>query len=103
MARQREKIDAYRMAERETYIQYMTDTLMVTLNDPRVMGKDVFGKTRLKRIVDAWGKAYDQYHQALEKSPEADYWQTKLDQALEAILGDELLPFEQRYDWVKNT
>lgn len=37
-------------------IQFMTDTLMLTLNDPEVMGKDVFGAQRITKIVDAWGE-----------------------------------------------
>ena len=35
-------------AIRQTYQQYMTDMLILTLNDPEVMGKDVFGYKRLK-------------------------------------------------------
>lgn len=46
-------------AIRQTYQQYMTDMLILTLNDPEVMGKDVFGYKRLKRVLDAWGKKYD--------------------------------------------
>lgn len=101
LMRQKAAVDAYRQAEKETYIQFMTDTLMIVLNDPAVMGKDVFGKARLKRVAEAWSKAYDKYHEALEKTDEADYWQEKLDQALGAIFGDELIPFPKRYDWIK--
>lgn len=43
-------------AIRQTYQQYMTDMLILTLNDPEVMGKDVFGYVRLKRVLDAWGE-----------------------------------------------
>ena len=60
-------------AIRQTYQQYMTDTLILTLNDPEVMGKDVFGYKRLKKILDAWGKKYDLYFDALTKKAEADY------------------------------
>ena len=48
-------------AIRQTYQQYMTDMLILTLNDPEVMGKDVFGYKRLKKVLDAWGKNYDKY------------------------------------------
>lgn len=100
LQRQKAAVGVYRQAEKDTYIQFMTDTLMVTLNDPAVMGKDVFGKQRIKKVVEAWGKAFDKYHGALEKNDEADYWQEKLDQQLRAILGDELVPFPKRYDWI---
>lgn len=101
LMRQKAAVNAYRKAEKDTCIQFMTDTLMLVLNDPEVMGKDVFGKKRLKRIVDAWGKVYDQYHEALESTGEADYWQEKLDQALGAIFGDDLVPFAKRYEWLQ--
>lgn len=102
LAKQKAMVDAYRQAEKDTYIQFMTDTLMLTLNDPEVMGKDVFGKERLKRLVLAWGKTFDRYHGALEHCDEADYFQEKMDQALERILGKEgFQPFSERYDWIK--
>lgn len=102
LERQKATIDAYRQAEKETYIQFMTDTLMLTLNDPEVMGKDVFGRKRIVKIVRAWGRVYDQYHGALEKGDEADFFQVKLDEALERLLGSEgFVPFERRYDWIK--
>lgn len=45
LQRQRNTVNVYRQAEKETYIQFMTDTLILTLNDPAVMGKDVFGES----------------------------------------------------------
>jgi hypothetical protein len=79
----------------------MIDMIMVTLNDPDVMGKDVFGKKRITEVVLAVSKNFDKYHGALEKGPEADYYQDKLDDALGAFLGDSLQPFETRYGWIK--
>lgn len=79
-------------AIRQTYQQYMTDMLILTLNDPEVMGKDVFG----------WGKKYDQFFDALTKNPEADYARAKMDAAMKAIVGNnqDFIPFEQRYQWL---
>lgn len=71
----------------QTYQQYMTDTLILTLNDPEVMGKDVFGYKRLKKILDAWGKKYDLYFDALTKKAEADYARVKMDAAMKLICG----------------
>lgn len=101
LKQRRAEIEAYRQAEKETYIQYMTDMLMVTLNDPEVMGKDVFGEQRIAKIVDAMGKKFDQYHGALEDIPEADYLQEKLDRRLEPIAGKRFVPFTDRYKWIK--
>lgn len=104
LERQKATIDAYRQAEKETYIQFMTDTLMLTLNDPEVMGKDVFGEKRIRKIVMAWGKVYDRYHGALEKGDETDFYQVKMDEALKRLLGEEgFVPFEERYKWIRRT
>ena len=94
LEKRRTEINAYRQAEKETYIQYMTDMLMVTLND-------VFGAQRIAKIVDAMGKKFDQYHGALEDGPEADYFQEKLDRRLRPIAGKRFVPFADRYKWIK--
>lgn len=59
-------------AIRQTYQQYMTDMLILTLNDPEVMGKDVFGYKAAETGPGCLGKKYDQYFDALTKKPEAD-------------------------------
>ena len=102
LQRQKNTVNVYRQAEKETYIQFMTDTLILTLNDPAVMGKDVFGEKRIRRVVEAWGKVFDKYHGALEKGDEQDYWQINMDLNLKGILGEkDFAPFEKRYEWVK--
>lgn len=101
LAKQKKAVGIFRQAEKDTYIQFMTDTLMLTLNDPKIMGKDVFGKKRIEKVVYAWGKMYDQFHGALEKGVEAEYFQEKLDQALIRILGEDgFNPFPERYYWI---
>ena len=102
LERQKRTVDAYRQAEKDTYIQYMIDMFMVTLNDPDVMGKDVFGKDRIVRVVHAVEKNFSRFELALTKADEADYYQEKLDQRLAKILGREaLVPFPKRYEWIK--
>ena len=91
------RVNVYRKAEQDTTIQFMTDMLILTLNDSEVMGKDVF---RLVRVIKAWGEKWDKYHGALENGVDHDYYQVKLDQALKEILGDDLIPFAERYDWL---
>lgn len=101
LKRQQAEINAYRQAEKDTYIQYMTDTLMITLNDPEYVGRDVFGEDRITKVVLGWGKVFDEYHGALEKGPEADYYQEKLDERLKKILKKRgVVPFRKRYDWL---
>ena len=102
LARRKVRDSVLQDATRQTYQQYMTDTLVLTLNDPEVMGKDVFGHARLKKVLEAWGRYYDQFFDALTLNPEADYSRAKMDEALKRICGDsgDFIPFEQRYDWL---
>lgn len=100
LQKQKIKVDVYRQAEKETCIQFMTDTLCLVLNDPDVMGKDVFGKKRLQKVIRAWGEKYDKYHGALEKSDETDYYQIKLDEHLGRIFGKDMEKFGERYPWL---
>lgn len=88
-------------ATRDTFVQYMTDLTILALNDPEVMGKDVLGETRIRKVLEAIGKKYDYYFDALTKGAEADYYQQKLDERLRAICkSGDFAPFEQRYEWL---
>lgn len=89
-------------ATRQTHEQYMIDMLIITLNDPAVMGKNVFGYLRIKKVLSAIGKNYDKYFPALTKDDEADYCRAKIDEAIKRICGDEFVPFEQRYEFLRN-
>ena len=102
LARQKVRDGVLQDATRQTYQQYMTGTLILTLNDPEVMGKDVFGYKRLKKVLEAWGKCYDRYFDALTKNPEADYAREKMDRLMKQICGDsgDFVPFEERYEWL---
>lgn len=102
LARQKVRDGVLQDATRQTYQQYMTDTLILTLNDPEVMGKDVFGYKRLKKVLEACGKCYDRYFDALTKNPEADYAREKMDRLMKQICGDsgDFVPFEERYEWL---
>lgn len=102
LARRKVRDDVMQDAIKQTYMQYMTDMLILTLNDPEFMGKDVFGYKRLKKVLDAWGRYYDQFFDALAKNPEADYAREKMDAAMKSIVGTngDFIPFEQRYEWL---
>lgn len=69
LARRKVRDSVLQDATRQTYQQYMTDTLILTLNDPEVMGKDVFGYERLKKVLEAWGRYYDDFFDALTRNP----------------------------------
>ena len=72
--RKKVEIGVCRQAEKETYIQFMSDMFQIALNDPDVMGKDVLGEDRIKCVVEAAGRNFDTFHGALENIPEADYF-----------------------------
>lgn len=100
----------YMDATADTYTQLMVDVFILALNDPDIMGKDVFGKKRIEKVMAGVMEKFDYYKKALdygknkqeriEKSPE--FYQEKMDQALRRILGDDgFVDFEGRYDWLK--
>lgn len=101
LQKQKVTIDAYRQAEKETTMQYMIDTLLLVLHNPEVMGKDTFGRKRVRRVMAAWGIEIQRYEQVFHRVDEQDYWQVKLDQQLKEILGDEFVPFSKRYEWLR--
>lgn len=101
LKRKKIEIGAYQQAEKETYIQFMSDMFQIALNDPDVMGKDVLGEARIKRVVEAASKNFDTFHGALENILEADYFQEKLDSRLGRIFKEKLVPFVDRYPWIK--
>ena len=101
-ARQKAAIITHRQAEKETYIQFMADMIVLTLNDPDVMGKDVFGKKRINKVLEGLSKKYDKYCAALYPGDEADYHQIKLDERLSQIFGDDFDKFGERYYWLKD-
>lgn len=100
LERKKNEIGVYRQAEKETYIQFMSDMFQIALNDPEVMGKDVLGEGRIRRVVAAASKNFDTFHGALENIQEADYIQEKLDQRLGRIFKEKLVPFCERYWWI---
>lgn len=102
LARQAARDQAIQEAMEVTMRQIMVDTLILTLNDPEVMGSDTFGYSRLMKVLDGWDEKYETYAGAITKGPEADYLRGKLDQALKQIVGKkgEFHPFEERYQWV---
>lgn len=84
----------------EITAQQMYDYLCIVLNDPAVMGKDVFGAGRLKKLHEAM-KTVDKYYvEAFVNSQESDYYQEKMDAELRRIFG-EVEPFNKRYPFLK--
>lgn len=80
--------------------QQILDMVSLVLRDPDIMGKDIFGKDRLVKLIKGVGEYIDMYQPAWEKSDETDYYQKKLDDALADAYGDGLHDsFHKRYEF----
>lgn len=81
--------------------QRMADLMALALNDPAVMGKDVLGPERIKRVYARLYELEAELAQAWRKGDEQDYAQARLDRELKRIFGNEFVPFSERYPDVK--
>ena len=102
LMRKEQEQNALIRAVKETYVQFMTDTLIDTINDPEIMGKDVFGVQRIETLIKGWQKKYRFWHPVLERGKEQDYWQKKFDEKMLSIVGEKLFTdFPNRYEYVR--
>lgn len=96
--RQRERDLAYNRVVAQWASQLMLDAVTITLNDPEVMGKGVFGKKRLaERVLPAIIRRANQIHVGLERSDEAEYTRIKTDERIRDILGEYAASWYERY------
>lgn len=80
--------------------QQILDMVSLVLRDPDIMGKDIFGKERLMRVIKGVGEYIDKYQPAWERSDETDYYQNRLDAALAEAYGEGLHDsFHKRYEY----
>ena len=82
----------------ELAAQQTFDMLCLVLHDPEVMGKNIFGAERLKRLNTLLREREAMFHEAWLNNPETDWYQEKLDDALRDIFG-EIVPFAERYPY----
>lgn len=101
LARQAETNRAYFTAGLQSGRQQIIDMISLVLRDPDIMGKDVFGKDRLLKVVKGIGEYIDIYQKAWEKDDETDYYRAKLDEALAKAYGEGLHDtFLKRYEYL---
>ena len=80
--------------------QQIVDMVSLVLRDPEIMGKDIFGKDRLLKVVKAVDAYIDKYELAWKKDDETDYYRAKLDAALAEAYGEALHnSFLERYEY----
>ena len=80
--------------------QQFFDFLCIVLNDPEVMGKDVFGAKRIEKIHNKLKEVDRYYSEAFVNNMDSDYYQEKLDAELRRIFG-QIQPFRERYPYIK--
>lgn len=85
----------------EMTAQQFFDYLCLVLNDPEIMGKDVFGAKRLQKIHEALRATDKKFVEAFLNNQDSDYYQEKLDEALRGIFG-EIDPFCKRYPYIRD-
>ena len=88
-------------AGEEIGMQKMWDYIQIALRDPEVMGKDIFGRSRLENLYKKCGELANRFHTAFTDDKEADYYQEKLDGQLREIWGEDLNTFYERYPQLK--
>ena len=84
----------------DTTSQQFFDYMCIVLNDPEIMGKDVFGAKRLLKVHEAMKNLDKEFSEAWCGGQESDYYQEKLDEGLRRIFG-EIEPFKKRYPYLK--
>lgn len=82
-------------------VQKMVDYLTVVLRDPNVMRKDVYGKERLERILNALAEVDKEFCVCFTDDKDADVYQERLDKILKEAYGDNFSPFYERYPFIK--
>lgn len=100
LARQRAEKRVYLDVGLQCGRQQIIDMMSLVLRDPEIMGKDIFGKDRLMKVVKGIGDYIDKYQPAWQKDDDSDYYQKKLDDALAEAYGEELHDsFHKRYEY----
>ncbi len=80
--------------------QQIIDMVSLVLRDPEIMGKDIFGKDRLLKVVMGIDEYITKYELAWQKHEETDYMRAKLDAALADAYGEGLHDsFLERYEF----
>ena len=100
LERQRIANQAYFDAGLQSGRQQILDMMSIVLNDPDIMGKDVFGKDRLNKVIKGIDEYIKTFQKAWERDDETDYYRVKIDEYLAKIYGEGLLDtFGQRYEF----
>lgn len=81
--------------------QQMADYITCVLRNPLYVGKDIFGRDRIEKVLVGLMDYDKKYKKAYTLDKEADVAQQHLDDELRQVYGDELVPFEVRQPDIK--
>lgn len=97
------RLEKQRRAESEIVLRWTAqlclDVMTIVLNDPEVMGRDVFGPVRLNRVGKAFNKLFADVAVGLSGRPEASYVRAKVDERLARIMGEAAEAWPDRYPY----
>jgi hypothetical protein len=82
-------------------MQKMWDYVQIALRDPKVMGKDVFGRKRLEKLYKKVDELAEYYKTAFTFKVDADKLQRDFDAQLKEVWQEDLCPFYERYPYLK--
>ena len=103
LAKQRAIQQGFFRAGEQTGRQVVLDMMVLALRDPEIMGKDIFGKDRLLKVLKGIEKYMDMFDQAFQATDETDYWRAKLDAMLADAFGEEMHDtFNKRYEYCRD-
>ncbi len=94
--REQERQMASEIIQRWT-AQLCLDVMTIVLNDPQVMGRDVFGKERLSRIGASFTERYKECIVGLTADVKASYIREVIDRRLSQIWGEDFEKWPERY------
>lgn len=81
-------------------VRIALEMISLVLHDSEIMGKDIFGKDRLLKVVNGISAKIKVYQKAWGKDDETDYYRDKLDAALAEAYGEEMHDsFLERYQF----
>ena len=88
--------------------QQIIDMVTLVLRDPEIMGKNIFGKDRLIKVVKGINDYIGKYELAWKKHDETDHMQRQLDANLAEAYGEKLkdsfhvrYPYAPEFDYTK--
>jgi hypothetical protein len=83
-------------------MQIEADFFQMALRDHEAVGTDIFGRKRIDRLNNKTLELDDYFSPAFSSDVEAERYQEEMDRKLREIYEDDLVPFRERYPYLKD-